>query len=201
MSQEFHVDYPTLIDGIDQLIEQYNASAIAIDGMSGAGKAELAAVLSRRYGAPVIHMSDFVLPYGERSEGWETTPAGEIDFVRFREEIVDPWMQKKPLVYSICDPESGEIVERRALPDARLYIIEGTYCLHPFIPDFYDMRIYMGTTPEKRLAKAGLTPQRAALEDTYFVLYMTEILSDVALDDNFRIPTLTEEPTTPVEEE
>lgn len=199
MEQELHVDYAALIDAIDTLIEQYNASAIAIDGMSGAGKAELAAVLSRRYGAPVIHMSDFTLPLAERAKGWENTPGGDIDFVRFREEIVDPWMQKKPLVYSTLDPETGLPVSRQALPDARLYIVEGTYCLHPFIPDFYDLRIYMSTSPEKRMAKAGMTPQKMSLEDSYFVLYMTEILSDIALDDNFRIPELVDEDS-PIQE-
>jgi hypothetical protein len=71
--------------------------------------------------------------------------------------------------------------------------------LHPFIPDFYDLRIYMSTSPEKRMAKPGMTPQRMSLEDSYFVLYMTEILSDVALDDNFRIPELVDD--TPTSEE
>ena len=38
-----------------------------------------------------------------------------------------------------------------------------------------------------------MTPQKMSLEDSYFVLYMTEILSDIALDDNFRIPELVDE--------
>jgi hypothetical protein len=49
------------------------------------------------------------------------------------------------------------------------------------------------------MAKAGMTPQKMSLEDSYFVLYMTEILSDIALDDNFRIPELVEEDS-PIQE-
>ncbi len=188
----FDTSYETLVLAIDELIEQYNASAICIDGVTGAGKEELAGVLSQRYGAPVIHMKDFVLPLGERAEGWENIPGGHMDFNRFREEIVDPWMQKAPLVYTVYDQVTGEATERKALPDARLYIIEGTYCLHPVIPDFYDLRIFMKGTQEQRL-QTGMTPDACVTEDAYFMMYMTELLSDITLDEDFQIPCLVED--------
>lgn len=184
--------YEALIDAIDTLIEQYNASAVAIDGMSGAGMRELAAVLSRRYGAPVIHMEDFWLPLGDRPRDWEQMAGGEVDFARFREEIAEPWLNRTPLVYSIISPANGELIERRALPDAPLYIVEGTYSLHPVIPDFYDLRIFMKCTADTRLRVAEVSPREAEREDAYFLMYMTEQLSDMVLDENFRIPPLEE---------
>ncbi len=197
---EFDTSYESLVEAIDTLIEEYNVSAVCLDGMTGAGMDRLADAIATRYGAPIIHMRDFILPEGERAEGWEHTPAGDIDFNRFREEIADPWMGKAPLVYTIVDPVTGEPIERRALPDARLYIIEGTYCLHPYIPDFFDLRIFMKCSPGERLAVNGMTALRASLEDQYFVTYMTELLSDVVLDEAFYLPP-EEEDAAPQEEE
>lgn len=185
--------YEELIDTIEELRKTYNAFAVAIDGMTSAGKTTLAAHLSKKYGAPVIHLSDFLLPKTERKAGWEDTPAGEVDFERFDEEIVTPWMEKKPLVYSVVDPASGELIERRALPDGQMFLIEGTYCLHPCIRDFYDLRLFLridAAEQTRRLTAGGKTPDTAALarENAYFVTYMTDLLSDGVLEGDIPLP-------------
>lgn len=179
--------YRELLDTIEELKKTYNAFAVAIDGMTGAGKTALAAHLSKRFGAPVVHLDDFRLPLSERKPDWETTPGGEMDFERFDEEIVTPWLTKKPLVYSVVDPKSGEITERRALPDGQMFLFEGTYALHPLIRDFYDLRLFMkvdGQVQASRLEKDGTPVDASALarENEYFVGYMTELLADGVLD-------------------
>ena len=179
--------YRELLDTIEELKKTYNAFAVAIDGMTGAGKTALAAHLSKKYGAPVVHLDDFRLPLSERKPDWETTPGGEMDFERFDEEIVTPWLTKKPLVYSVVDPKSGEITERRALPDGQMFLFEGTYALHPLIRDFYDLRLFMkvdGQVQASRLEKDGTPVDASALarENEYFVGYMTELLADGVLD-------------------
>ena len=185
--------YQELLDTIEELKKTYNAFAVAIDGMTGAGKTALAAHLSKKFGAPVVHLDDFRLPLSERKPDWETTPGGEMDFERFDEEIVTPWLTKKPLVYSVVDPKSGEITERRALPDGQMFLFEGTYALHPLIRDFYDLRLFMkvdGQVQANRLAKGG-TPADAstlARENEYFVGYMTELLADGVLDGEIPFP-------------
>lgn len=185
--------YQELLDTIEELKTTYNAFAVAIDGMTGAGKTALAAHLSKKFGAPVIHLDDFRLPLTERKPDWETTPGGEMDFERFDEEIVTPWMTKKPLVYSVVDPKSGEITERRALPDGQMFLFEGTYALHPLIRDFYDLRLFMkvdGQVQASRLAKGGTPADASALtrENEYFVGYMTELLADGVLDGEIPFP-------------
>lgn len=185
--------YQELLDTIEELRKTYNAFAVAIDGMTGAGKTTLAAHLSKKYGAPVVHLDDFRLPLSERKPDWETIPGGEMDFERFDEEIVTPWLTKKPLVYSVVDPKSGEITERRALPDGQMFLFEGTYALHPLIRDFYDLRLFMkvdGQVQASRLEKDG-TPADAstlARENEYFVGYMTELLADGVLDGEIPFP-------------
>ena len=185
--------YQELLDTIEELKKTYNAFAVAIDGMTGAGKTALAAHLSKKFGAPVVHLDDFRLPLSERKPDWETTPGGEMDFERFDEEIVTPWLTKKPLVYSVVDPKSGEITERRALPDGQMFLFEGTYSLHPLIRDFYDLRLFMkvdGQVRASRLEKDGTPVDSSALarENEYFVSYMTELLADGVLDGEIPFP-------------
>ena len=185
--------YRELLDTIEELKKTYNAFAVAIDGMTGAGKTALDAHLSKRFGAPVVHLDDFRLPLSERKPDWETTPGGEMDFERFDEEIVTPWLTKKPLVYIVVDPKSGEITERRALPDGQMFLFEGTYALHPLIRDFYDLRLFMkvdGQVQASRLKKDGTPVEASALarENEYFVGYMTELLADGVLDGEIPFP-------------
>ncbi len=173
--------YEELLKEIDGMTRIYHAFAIAIDGVSPAANRALAAHLSRKFGAPVIHMSDFLLPPAERVQEGEA--GSEMDFERYDEEISGPWMKQGELVYTVLD-ESGEIKERLALPNAQIYIIEGNYAWHPSVMDFYDLRLFLkpaGVMADPRLA-------------TYFTTYMTEELSDVVLDDAFVIPAEEDEP-------
>ncbi len=189
--------YDELFGKMEELRGTYNAFAVAIDGMAGAGKTTLAAYLSKKYGAPVVHLDDFRLPPAERPKGWETIPGGDVDFERFEEEIVAPWMEKRPLVYTTVDPVTGEMLDRRALPDGQMFLFEGTYIMHPMIRDFFDLRLFVRVGAEeqaRRLAAAKVpagalpTETRLDLERAYFDAYMTEALADGTLDGGIPLP-------------
>jgi hypothetical protein len=195
-----NIQYEELMDQIEELCCMFNAFAIAIDGMAFAGKTDLAAHLSKKFGAPIIHMSDFLLPEDKRPDGWETTPGGEVDFERFDEEIVQKWLKQKPIVYDIHDPKTGEVTDRIALPDGQIYIVEGTYCLHPAILDFYDLRLFLQVPKEEQAKRAEAAKKPLSLEliarhDRYFTTYMTELLADFTIDNStFIIPDPVEVP-------
>ena len=193
------MNYEELFAKIEELRGTYNAFAVAIDGMAGAGKTTLAAYLSKKYGAPVVHLDDFRLPTPERAAGWEAIPGGDMDFERFEEEIVAPWMEKRPLVYTTLDPATGEMLDRRALPDGQMFLFEGTYIMHPMIRDFFDLRLFVRVGADeqaRRLAAApartGARPTAARLEteQAYFDAYMTEALADGVLDGEAPLPAL-----------
>lgn len=185
--------YEELFETIDELRRTYNAFAVAIDGQARAGKTTLAAYLSKKYGAPVIHLSDFILPPAQRAADAETTPAGELDFERFDEEIVTPWLEKRPLVYTTVDSKTGEMLDRRALPDGQMFIFEGTYVLHPYIRDFYDLRLFVRVGEEEQARRMSDVAEevgrtRIARENAYFLAYMTELLADGVLDGEIPFP-------------
>ncbi len=183
--------YEELIKEIDELTRTYHAFAIAIDGAAYTGKRSLAAHLSKKYGAPVIHMSDFRLPLSEQPKNG--VAGDEMDFERFNEEIAEPWMKKGELVYSVLDEKTGEIKERLALPNAQIYIIEGNFAWHPSVTDFYDLRLFLRAEGDVRAmrakaADATLDPAADARLQTYFTTYMTDLLSDAVLDEAFILP-------------
>ncbi len=200
--------YEELFDKIEELRGTYNAFAIAIDGMAVAGKTTLAAHLSKKYGAPVVHLDDFRLPVSERAAGWEQVPGGDMDFERFEEEIAAPWMEKRPLVYTTVDPATGEMLDRRALPDGQMFLFEGTYAMHPMIRDFYDLRLFVSVgegEQERRLSATDkhIAPdtvqQRLNREHAYFDAFMTEALADGTIDGEiaFPVPEDSADPETP----
>ncbi len=183
------MNYEELIAEIDELTRTYHAFAIAIDGAAYTGKRTLAQTLSKKYGAPVIHMSDFRLPVSERPANWQSMPGAEMDFERFNEEIATPWMQGRELVYSIYDEQSGEIKERLALPNAQVYIIEGTYALHPNVKDFYDLRLFCKSTENGRAMRAkasdaSIDSAEDARAADYFAAYMTAELADAVYEND-----------------
>lgn len=189
--------YEELFETIDTLRKTYNAFAVAIDGQARAGKTTLAAYLSKKYGAPVVHLSDFILPPARRAADAETTPAGDLDLERFDEEIVTPWLEKRPLVYTTVDPTSGEMLDRRALPDGQMFIFEGTYVLHPYIRDFYDLRLFVRVGEEEQARRLADTAEegaraRLARENAYFLSYMTELLADGVLDGEIPLPPVSD---------
>lgn len=189
--------YEELFETIDTLRKTYNAFAVAIDGQARAGKTTLAAYLSKKYGAPVVHLSDFILPPAQRAADADMTPAGDLDLERFDEEIVTPWLEKRPLVYTTVDPTSGEMLDRRALPDGQMFIFEGTYVLHPYIRDFYDLRLFVRVGEEEQARRLGDTEvegvrARLARENSYFLSYMTELLADGVLDGEIPLPPVSD---------
>ncbi len=172
--KDIDMTYKELLKEIDALTRTYHAFAIAIDGPDGERCHALAAHLSRKFGAPVIHMSDFRLPPQERPTSDDA--GAEWDFERYNEEIATPWMKGGELVYTILD-EKGEMKERLALPNAQIYIIEGHYAWHPAVTDFYDLRLFMKSSASDD-----------AHLNAYFETYMTEALADEVLGEDFVIP-------------
>ncbi len=186
--------YQELMEQLDELCRTYHAFVIAIDGMAQAGKTLLADHLAEQYGAVVIRTEDFLLPQKERPMGWEERPGEEMDFDRFGEEIVTPFLEKRPIVYTRVHPVTGEPLARLALPEGQMYVVEGLYATHPLIPDFYDLRIFCEVdkeTQRQRLSEGGHSPvtgEGLERQRVYFETYMTKELSDIVLNETFSLP-------------
>ena len=77
-----------LFQAIDALLERKGRARVAIDGNSGAGKSTLGALLAAVYGGNLYHMDDFFLPPERKTTARLAEPGGNVDWERFRDEVL-----------------------------------------------------------------------------------------------------------------
>lgn len=133
---------------IDALLDRGERVLVAIDGNSGAGKSTLADLLAAVYDeAALVHMDDFFLQLHQRTPERLSTPGGNVDYERFLDEVLRPMRSGEPFVYRPFDCSRMAIGEGRMMPAAQLYIVEGSYSLHPALEAAYDLKIVLTISP------------------------------------------------------
>ena len=88
---------------IDDLQCQRNQVIVAIDGSCTSGKTTLATCLSEIYDCNVFHMDDFFLRPEQRTQERYAEVGGNVDYERFREEVLLPLKSRKPFSYRPFD--------------------------------------------------------------------------------------------------
>lgn len=160
---------------------------IGIDGMCASGKTTLAAALSRELKAPVIHTDDFFIPRRRRTG----TERINIDEKRFINEVLCPLSQGGELCYGVFDCKTQSITEKRSVPKSEIYIIEGSYCLHPCLLDVYDIKVFCEVSEKLQKSRlleregkegyAAFESRWIPLENEYFEKYNIREGCDIIL--------------------
>ena len=145
------------IDAINDLLddEEYmdeEVLMIAIDGRSGSGKTTLAEFLAEKYDANVFHMDDFFLQGHQRTEERLSETGGNIDYERFREEVLIPLWYGDPVVYRPFNCKIMEIDKdkEQVIKPKRINIIEGSYSQHPYFGEPYQLRVFLDIDEESQ---------------------------------------------------
>ncbi|MDE6132196.1 MAG: uridine kinase [Oscillospiraceae bacterium] len=127
---------------------------IAIDGRCAAGKTTLAANLQAETGCTVFHMDDFFLRPEQRTEKRLQTPGENVDHERFWEEVLLPLKSGKGTVaYRPYDCKTQALCGEMTVQTAAVNIVEGSYCLHPSLWEFYDLRVFLTVNPEEQMRR------------------------------------------------
>ncbi len=126
---------------------------IAIDGNCASGKTTLAASLAEKIDAQVIHMDDFFLPFDMRTEERLSQAGGNIHYERFIDEVVNGIKSNQSFIYGIYSCSTGTYKTSESVTPCKNIIIEGSYSLHPEIPDIYDLRIFLETDRKTQLER------------------------------------------------
>lgn len=137
----------TIRSRIDALLAEKQTVLVAIDGICAAGKTTLAARLQEIYGCEIIHMDDFFLRPEQRTEDRYAEIGGNVDYERFREEVLLPLQAGIPLTYRPFDCKTLTLKEPVTVIPGTLVIVEGSYSLHPHFGSPYDLTILL-TVPE-----------------------------------------------------
>ena len=114
-----------------QLAAENGPALLAIDGRCGSGKSTLAKFLAGQLGCRVVHTDDFYLPLAARCANWQEQPGANIDFIRLRNEVLQPLLRGKTALYNAYSCAAGAFLPSKPFAAAPLTILEGSYSLHP----------------------------------------------------------------------
>ena len=151
---------------IDELLTQKERLVVAIDGNCTAGKTTLAEMLAEHYDCNVFHMDDFFLRPEQRTPERYSEVGGNVDYERFKDELLIPLRAGKEFSYRPFDCGTFTLSEPICVAPKRLNIIEGTYSLHPYFGDSYDMNIFLTVTPE--LQRQRILERPSFLHNRFF---------------------------------
>ena len=138
-----------MIEQIKQLLKEKEYVVIAIEGCAASGKTTLAKKLSNMFNASVIHMDDFFLPLEKRTEERLNTPGGNIDYERFKEEVVNNL--DNDFTYNTFNCSIMKVDKEVFVKKTNLLIIEGSYSLHPYFGKYYDLSIFLDIDKDEQI--------------------------------------------------
>ncbi len=136
-------NFDMLIDLIDTLLLKNQNVNVAIDGNSGSGKTTLSKILEKIYDCNVFHMDDFFLRTEQKTKERLEEVGGNVDYKRFKEEIIDNLYSNHKFQYQIYDCKQMELTEFVTVIPKKLNIIEGVYSMHPTLIDSYNLKIFL----------------------------------------------------------
>lgn len=175
---------------VEQLLQEKQTVLVAIDGSCTSGKSTLAAALARELDCNVFHMDDFFLRFQQRTAERLAETGGNVDYERFREEVLRPLKTGVPFSYHPYDCSTGSLKAPVAVEPRPIAIIEGTYSQHPYFEDPYDLRVFLKVSPEVRqnriLQRPAFLHRRffeewIPMEHRYFRDFSVEEKSDLVI--------------------
>lgn len=138
----------TICQHIDWFLERRNRVIVAIDGKCTAGKTTLAARLAEIYDCNVFHMDDFFLRPDQRTPERFAQIGGNVDYQRFKAEVLLPLQAGSAFSYRPFNCKTFTLSAPVDVPVKRLNIIEGSYALHPYFGEPYDLKILLTVAPQ-----------------------------------------------------
>ncbi|NLC67359.1 MAG: hypothetical protein GX754_00935 [Clostridiaceae bacterium] len=137
---------------IDSLLRTRDRVNVAIDGNCCAGKSTLAGLIGNVYGCNcnIFCMDDFFLPRELKTKERLDEPGGNVDYERFREEVIGGINRGREFQYRKYDCRSGTFNEIVKVTPGKLNIIEGSYSMHPALVENYDLKIFLGIDEEEQ---------------------------------------------------
>jgi len=122
---------------------------IAIDGYCGSGKTTFAQKLQIETDGNLVHIDDFYLPFSQRKENWKEILAGNMDFSRLKEEILDR-LDQSVIEYGIFNPHKQDIITKKTINKKKILILEGAYSHHEEIRKYFDYFIFFQCSDKKQ---------------------------------------------------
>ena len=111
-------------------------------------------------------MDDFFLRPEQRTAERFAEVGGNVDYERFHAEVLQPLMTRQPFAYRPFDCSTFELSEPVCVQPRQLNLIEGSYCLHNYFGDPYDLKILL--TIEEQEQRDRILRRPAFLHERFF---------------------------------
>lgn len=165
---------------------------VAIDGKCASGKSTLGYYLKNEFDANLFHMDDFFLQKNQRTTERLAEVGGNVDYERFKAEVLEPLKNLETVEYRVFDCGRLEIAESKQLEPKRINIIEGSYSHHPYFGEPYDLLIFTEIDSESQLENIRKRNGEQKLKDfverwipkeeAYFKKFAVKEKSDVVIE-------------------
>lgn len=187
-------DLEIIFKEIDKLLQFKDKLIMAIDGRSASGKSSLGKLLYEKYDCNLFHMDHFFLPAKLKSEERLNEAGGNVDYKRFKNDIMDKLIENEPFKYEIFNCKVQALTEERSIIPKKLNIVEGSYSMHPMLIKNYDLKIFLDikdkSQKERILSRNGIEMYKKfinewiPLEDKYFSELKIRDKADIVIDIN-----------------
>lgn len=165
------------MEQIDILLKERETVLVAIDGNCTAGKTTLAGKLAALYDCNVFHMDDFFLRPEQRTPQRFAQTGGNVDYERFYDEVLLPLQKGEAFSYRPFDCRTFTLSDPVSIVPKKMNIIEGSYSLHAYFQNPYDLKILLTVSPQLQHQRVLLRPtavhqrffeQWIPMENAYF---------------------------------
>lgn len=191
LAPEAAADFFPVFQAIDRLLSEKEFVRVAIDGRCASGKSTLGGLLSRVYGANLLHTDDYFLPFERKTPERLAEPGGNVDYERFYEEVASRPAGAE-IVWRPFDCMTQALGDPVRVKPARLTVIEGSYALHPTLRDAYDLKVFLDIDPARQSSRilrrngpemhARFVNEWIPLENIYFDGLNIRGVADLAFD-------------------
>ena len=149
-----YADYITLFSDVYN-IEMINKKVtIGIDGNCASGKTTLGNMLKTLFDCNLFHADDYFLPPKKRTLERLNEPGGNFDYERFNKEIINGIKTNKQFYFTPFSCSDMRLKESVLVKPKTMNVVEGSYCMHPYLDDIYDIKVFL--TIDYELQKARI---------------------------------------------
>ena len=124
---------------------------VAIDGRCGSGKTTLGEYLEQVFNCNLFRMDDFFLRMEQRTPQRLKETGGNVDYERFEETVLRPIFQKQTVFYQPFSCQKWNLLEGYPVPYKKLNIIGGSYSMHPYFKNPYQLRVFLNISPKDQM--------------------------------------------------
>ena len=131
--------------------------------------------------APVVHTDEFVVPHARKTPERLRIPGGNCDWERLRDEVLEPFHAQGRCVVNRYDCHGDCMLSPETIQETPYLILEGSYANMPALRELADVRVFVRTSEEIRMARLKKRESAASfrrfqerwipLEEAYFTYY------------------------------